>query len=334
MTPRPPKAKPRKPYSDVRWAFRPILFVITDRMAELAAREFSAQKGESFDAMWNHVDEADKREVLDEWKAILAEGLGGKSDAEPSAPTSEARKQFDGIMEDVPTEKCLHGVVFGTICEDCVNSDEFDPVNVLPFCDGAIRDAIGLEDGLDGRAGEGVLHMIATSLERARRIADKARETAEQSFAPTTPREDEGWRGVQKIELLREELSVIVADYGRALFKKHANKLMLSDELMLCADRYTTTFDALCDAVYAVGREARVSSEPESTTAPTPEPLGFVVVDRHNIPATEFFLKRETADGECRLFNGAHNQRHNCPFAVVPVFAVPPVQTPAPERET
>jgi hypothetical protein len=40
---------------------------------------------------------------------------------------------------------------------------ETDPYFVLDFCEGAIRDAIALEDGLDGETGARVLAMIAAS---------------------------------------------------------------------------------------------------------------------------------------------------------------------------
>lgn len=54
---------------------------ITDAMALRAMREFSAQHGESHDAMWSQMDEAIRRELLDEWKAILAEGLAASEGA-------------------------------------------------------------------------------------------------------------------------------------------------------------------------------------------------------------------------------------------------------------
>jgi hypothetical protein len=41
--------------------------------------------------------------------------------------------------------------------------DETDPYFVLDFCRGAIEDAIGLDDGLDGAAGQAVLTMIANA---------------------------------------------------------------------------------------------------------------------------------------------------------------------------
>jgi hypothetical protein len=44
---------------------------VTDAMALAAMREFSAQKGESHDAMWGAVDTKDKLEMLSEWRAII-----------------------------------------------------------------------------------------------------------------------------------------------------------------------------------------------------------------------------------------------------------------------
>lgn len=42
-------------------------------------------------------------------------------------------------------------------------ADETDPWFVLDFCEGAIRDAITLEDGLDAETGASVLRMIANA---------------------------------------------------------------------------------------------------------------------------------------------------------------------------
>lgn len=45
---------------------------ITDAMAIAAMREFSAQKGESHDAMWSQMDAQMQAEVISEWRYILA----------------------------------------------------------------------------------------------------------------------------------------------------------------------------------------------------------------------------------------------------------------------
>lgn len=84
-----------------------------------------------------------------------------------ASPTS-ARQQFDAIMAELPCSTCLHGTPFSDLCAGCVQSGEFDPLNVLDFCAGAIEDAIGLEDGLDGEAGSRVLSMIRTAKARAK----------------------------------------------------------------------------------------------------------------------------------------------------------------------
>lgn len=44
---------------------------ITDAQCLAAMREFSAQKGESHDAMWDQCDEAERQTLLGEWRAIL-----------------------------------------------------------------------------------------------------------------------------------------------------------------------------------------------------------------------------------------------------------------------
>ncbi len=53
---------------------------------------------------------------------------------------------------------------------------ETDPYFVLRFCRGAIEDAIGNDDGLDGAAGEAVLKMIAASLASQKSLAAQLRE--------------------------------------------------------------------------------------------------------------------------------------------------------------
>ena len=75
---------------------------------------------------------------------------------------------------DAPTSApCLHcdgtgsAISDDTICLACEGSgvapDETDPYFVLDFCEGAIRDALTLEDGLDAASGESVLRMIANA---------------------------------------------------------------------------------------------------------------------------------------------------------------------------
>lgn len=44
---------------------------VTDAMALAAMREFSAQKGESHDALWSQLEDATKRELIDEWRAVI-----------------------------------------------------------------------------------------------------------------------------------------------------------------------------------------------------------------------------------------------------------------------
>ena len=105
--------------------------------------------------------------------AELANRRDGVSGNRRLAP---ARKQFDAIMAEIPPSTCLHGVPFADLCAECVKSDEFDPLNVLDFCAGAIEDAIGLEDGLDGEAGSRVLSMIRTAKARAA-VSDSERPT-------------------------------------------------------------------------------------------------------------------------------------------------------------
>ncbi len=112
-------------------------------------------------------------------KMPSAEWLKRKILAEPdlpceAGPVSPARAKFDTIMADIPKAGCVHGIPFTDLCERCVASDEFDPLTVLDFCEGAIRDAIGLDDGLDGAAGEGVLSMIRTARARAVRVSAPA----------------------------------------------------------------------------------------------------------------------------------------------------------------
>jgi hypothetical protein len=87
----------------------------------------------------------------------------------PSATYVEgSRERLAEIMATIPKPSCVHGVPFTRpeACADCAASDESDPLNVLDFCEGAIRDAISAEDGLDGAAGEGVLAMIRDSRAR------------------------------------------------------------------------------------------------------------------------------------------------------------------------
>jgi glutathione S-transferase len=43
----------------------------TDAQCVAAMREFSAQKGESHDAVWGQIDEQLKHEIIGEWRAIL-----------------------------------------------------------------------------------------------------------------------------------------------------------------------------------------------------------------------------------------------------------------------
>ena len=95
--------------------------------------------------------------ALDTPDAVLIE-LGDQS----------GRQQFDAIMATIPPSTCLHGVPFADLCPACVQSDEFDLLPVLEVCAGAIADAIGREDGLDGEAGTRVLSMIRTAAARAR----------------------------------------------------------------------------------------------------------------------------------------------------------------------
>ena len=87
--------------------------------------------------------------------------LGASLSVTPTA----ARLLADSLTP--PPSTCLHGTPFADLSAECVKSDEFDPLNVLDFCAGAIQDAIGLEDGLDGEAGSRVLAMIRTAKARA-----------------------------------------------------------------------------------------------------------------------------------------------------------------------
>jgi hypothetical protein len=49
----------------------PLPTPITDAQCVSAMREFSAPKGESFDAMWSQCDEQTRGELLGEWRSVL-----------------------------------------------------------------------------------------------------------------------------------------------------------------------------------------------------------------------------------------------------------------------
>lgn len=58
---------------------------ISDAQCMAAMREFSAQKGESFEAMWDQMDEQIRAELLGEWRAVLE----CAALAQPAGPTED-----------------------------------------------------------------------------------------------------------------------------------------------------------------------------------------------------------------------------------------------------
>lgn len=54
---------------------------VTEAMALAAAREHAAQMGESFDAMWDQMDERERAEFVIDWSVILRKALAGRRGA-------------------------------------------------------------------------------------------------------------------------------------------------------------------------------------------------------------------------------------------------------------
>lgn len=126
----------------------------------------------------------------------------------PREAPGDARKRFDAIMSTIPSEKCIHGTPFlplDEFCEQCVgDGDENDPLFVLDFCEGAIGDAIGLEDGLDGQAGTGILRMIRNAKEWHRRAASARSEgPAGSQGEPSEARGEPTVREIQAVNAAR-----------------------------------------------------------------------------------------------------------------------------------
>ena len=77
---------------------------ITDAQCLDAAREYAAQHGESFDAMWSQFDPMLREQFISEWRAVLeCAGVSGRSPAEvpPNWPeeVQEAQKDYAAKLD-------------------------------------------------------------------------------------------------------------------------------------------------------------------------------------------------------------------------------------------
>ena len=73
---------------------------VTDEMVLAALREDAAQKGESFDAMWRQMDNAQRDTLLDEWRCVIECALS----AAPAVPVN----QCDGCRRGLPLVEGIH----------------------------------------------------------------------------------------------------------------------------------------------------------------------------------------------------------------------------------